>query len=157
MDYGLDFPNFFLLLFSVIYNHELNNVIHKDLLILLPFDMVNYCTYSLCCEHLSPFHRVYRVWQFPISGVRVHSIMMENQPWLVRVGVHDCPLSLCLPSRTKLQCTLQLRDRYTAPYFISTLYVLCAPFYRYLISSMVELMHVVLYIQYTVVWREEDK
>jgi hypothetical protein len=119
VDYGLDFPIFFLL-FPVIYNHELNNVINKDLFIFFPFDMVNYCTYLLCTE-----------WQLPNSGV--HSIKMENQPWLVRVGVHAHPLSLGLPSLTDIAG--ERADTY--PNFISTLYVLCAPFFRYLISTMV--------------------
>jgi hypothetical protein len=33
------------------------------------------------------------------------------------VGVHAHPLSLHLPSRTKLQCTLQLRGQIHSPYF----------------------------------------
>jgi hypothetical protein len=41
------------------------------------------------------------------------------------VGVHAHPLSLYLPSRTKLHCTLQLRGQIDSPYFLSTLYVLC--------------------------------
>jgi len=126
VDYGLDFP-IFSLLFSVIYNYELNNVIHKDLFILLPFDMVNCCTYLLCCEHLSPFHRVHTEWQLPISGV--HSIMMENQPWLLRVGGARPPPFTLFPSCTKLQ----LRGQIHSPYFISTPCELCAPFYRYLL------------------------
>jgi hypothetical protein len=50
-------------------------------------------------------------WQQPLSGA--HSTMMEKlaQPGEVR-GVHAHPLSLYLPSHTKLQCTLQL---YTHP------------------------------------------
>jgi hypothetical protein len=34
--------------------------------------------------------------------------------------VHTRPLSLHLPSRTKLQCTLQLGGQINSPYFIST-------------------------------------
>jgi hypothetical protein len=43
----------------------------------------------------------------------VHSIMMEKSAWLVIVGGGgtSTPLSLWLPSHTKLQCTLQLRGR----------------------------------------------
>ncbi len=60
-------------------------------------------------------HRVYTEQQRPLSGE--HSIMMEILAQLVRVGVHANPLSLYLPTRTKLQCTRQLRggDRYTPP------------------------------------------
>ncbi len=39
-----------------------------------------------------------------------------------RWGVHADPLSLYLPSRTKLQCTLQLRGKINSPYFISPVY-----------------------------------
>ncbi len=45
--------------------------------------------------------------------------MIENQPQLARVGVQAHPLSLYLPSRTKLQCTVQLRGQMHSPYFIS--------------------------------------
>ncbi len=41
-------------------------------------------------------HRVHTEWHRPLSGV--HSTMMEK--W----DVHAHPLSLFLPSRTKLQC-----------------------------------------------------
>jgi hypothetical protein len=44
----------------------------------------------------------------------------KNQPWMVREGVHAHPLTHLLPSRTKLQCTLQLRRQIHSPYFIST-------------------------------------
>ncbi len=44
--------------------------------------------------------------------------------WGWRVRSH--PLSLYLPSRTKVQFTLQQRGQVYPPYFISTLYVLCA-------------------------------
>ncbi len=35
-------------------------------------------------EKLYIYHRAHTEWQWPISGV--HSIVMENQPWLVRLG-----------------------------------------------------------------------
>ncbi len=55
-------------------------------------------------------HRVHTEWQRPLSGV--HSIMMEKLAY---------PLSLYSPSRTKLQCTLQLRGQIHLPLpFIST-------------------------------------
>ncbi len=40
-------------------------------------------------------------------------------------GVHAHPFAPYLPSRRKLQCTLQLRWQIHSLYFISTLYVLC--------------------------------
>ncbi len=46
--------------------------------------------------------------------------MTESHPWLVRLGVHTHHFSLFLPSRTKLQCTLELRGQLHSPYFIST-------------------------------------
>ncbi len=52
----------------------------------------------------------------------------KNQPWLKRVGgggVHAHPLSLYLPSHTKLQCTLQLRGQILSSCFVSTLSALC--------------------------------
>jgi hypothetical protein len=94
----------------------------------------NYCSESasefsfpafLLC-HASIFsgvhHRVHTEWQLPISGV--HPIMMEKSALADEGGVHAHPLSLCLPSCTKLQCTLQLRGQIHSPYFIS-LYVIC--------------------------------
>ncbi len=77
------------------------------------------CWYSLVSGRDSQLYRVHTEWQRPLSGV--HSIMMENQPRLVKVGgggLHTQPLSLYMPSRTKLLCTLQLRGH--SPYFIST-------------------------------------
>ncbi len=67
----------------------------------------------------SATHRVHIDW---LSGI--HSIMKENQPRLVKAKggggvVHAHPLSLYSPSRTKLQCTLQLRGQIHSPYFIS--------------------------------------
>ncbi len=46
----------------------------------------------------------------------------KNQPWLVRVGdVCPCPPPfMLLPSRTRLQCTLQLCGQIHSLYFIST-------------------------------------
>ncbi len=75
-----------------------------------------------------PDHKVHTEWQWPISGV--HSIMMEKPAHAGEgEGVHALPLSLYLPSRTKLQCAFQLRGQIHSPYFISTLYVLCGPDY----------------------------
>ncbi len=46
-------------------------------------------------------------------------------------GMHAHPLSLCSPSRTKLQCTLQLRGQHS-PYFISTpIYCMCSVEHTY--------------------------
>jgi hypothetical protein len=57
----------------------------------LPFPQskhIQICTVTLpppaSPRSFSFFHRVHTEWQWPIS--KVHSIMMENQPWLVRVG-----------------------------------------------------------------------
>ncbi len=44
----------------------------------------------------------------------------KNQPKLVRVGVHAHPLSLNLPSHTKLWLMLQLRGQIHFPCFYST-------------------------------------
>ncbi len=53
----------------------------------------------------------------------------KNQPWLHGEGggVHAHTFSFYLPSRTKLQCTLQLRGQIQSTYFTSTptVYVLC--------------------------------
>ncbi len=62
------------------------------------------------------YHRVHTEWQWPISGV--HPVMMEKSALAGEVHAH--PLSLYLPSCTKLQCTLQLRGQIHSPYFIST-------------------------------------
>ncbi len=55
----------------------------------------------------------------------------KNYPRLVRGGctlhMHAHPLSLYLPSRTKLQCTLQLRGQIHSPYFILCL---CGKIYK---------------------------
>jgi hypothetical protein len=65
-------------------------------------------------------------WQRPLG---VHSIMMGKFAQAGEGG--GCRpmhlLSLYLPSRTKLQCTLQLRGQIHSPNFISTvyLYVFC--------------------------------
>jgi hypothetical protein len=70
-------------------------------------------------------HRVHTEWQRPLSGVL--SNMMEKLSQAGEDGgggVDAHLLSLYLPSRTKLQCTLQLRGqngRYTPP--ISSLWV----------------------------------
>ncbi len=42
-------------------------------------------------------------------------------------ALHALPLSIYLPSFTKLQRTLQLRGQTHSPIFISTLYVICCP------------------------------
>jgi hypothetical protein len=44
----------------------------------------------------------------------------KTSPGWVRWGVHAHPLSLHLQSRTKLQCTLQLRGQVHSTYFIPT-------------------------------------
>ncbi len=68
-----------------------------------------------------PDHRVHIEWQWPLSGV--HTIMMEKsaQFWWWGGGGARPPLSLYLPSRTKLWCILQLRGQMHSPYFCSTL------------------------------------
>ncbi len=64
-------------------------------------------------------HRVHKEWYYPLSGV--HSIMMEKLTQAGEGGgVHAHPLSLYLPSRTKLWCTLHLRGQIHSPYFYST-------------------------------------
>jgi hypothetical protein len=72
-------------------------------------------------------HRVHTEWQRPLTGV--HSIMMEKLAQADEGrGVYGAgpPPSLYLPSRTKLQCTLQLRGQIHSSYFTSTPYILCA-------------------------------
>ncbi len=62
-------------------------------------------------------------WQWPISGV--HCLTMEKSALTGEDGgggVHARPLLLHLPLRTKLQCTLKLREKIHFPYFYSTLY-----------------------------------
>ncbi len=54
-------------------------------------------------------HRLHTEWQWPISGV--HSIMMEKSAL-----AKDC--ERC--TRSKLQCTLQLRGQIPSPYLSST-------------------------------------
>ncbi len=50
----------------------------------------------------------------------------KNEPRLVREGGAGYPLSLYLPSRKKLQCTLRLRGQIHSSYFISSpTYALC--------------------------------
>jgi hypothetical protein len=69
-----------------------------------------------------PHHRVHTEWQRPLSGV--HSIMMEKLSLAgERVGCTPPPLSLYLPSRTKLQCTwyAQAERAVTLPPPISSL------------------------------------
>jgi hypothetical protein len=62
-----------------------------------------------------PDYRVDTEWKWPISGV--HSIMMEKPAHAGEgEGVHALPLSLYLPSRTKLQCALQLRGQTHSPH-----------------------------------------
>jgi hypothetical protein len=79
-------------------------------------------------------HRAHTKWQSLISGV--HSIHHDGKisPGCWGWGLHAHPLSLYLPSRTKLQwseCTFQLRGQIHSfisiprnTYFISTLYVI---------------------------------
>jgi hypothetical protein len=65
--------------------------------------------------------RVQRDWQWPLSGV--HFIMMVNSALPGEDGgggLHALPLSLYLPSRAKLWCTLQLGGGTYTP-LISTL------------------------------------
>ncbi len=62
-------------------------------------------------------HRAHTEWQWPIS--EIHPIMMEKSAWLWwGWGVHAHPLSLYWPSRTKLQCTLQLRGQIHSPFHL---------------------------------------
>ncbi len=77
---------------------------------------------SRCC-----IHRVHRVatatfWRtFHYDG-------KISPGWWGGGGLHAHPLSLFQPSRTKLWCTLQLREqilRYTHPISTLPLYVLC--------------------------------
>ncbi len=63
-------------------------------------------------------HRVHTEKQRPLSGV--HSIMMEKFTQASEGGGARHPPSLYLPSRIKLQCTLQLSGQIHSPYFIST-------------------------------------
>ncbi len=64
-------------------------------------------------------HRVHTEWH-RLFGV--HSIMMEKLALSGDGrGLHVHPISLCLPSRTKLQCMLQLRGQIYSPYFFSIL------------------------------------
>jgi hypothetical protein len=61
--------------------------------------------------------------------------LWKNHPSLVRVGgARPKPLSLYLPSRTKLWCTLQLRKQiqiqYTPQFLLCKLYVLCGEKYQ---------------------------
>jgi hypothetical protein len=91
---------------------------------------------------------VHTEWRMPISGVPVHPIVMENQPWLVRLGGARPP-SFSLTY--KLQLTLQLRWQIHSLYFISTLYlctVLCdrtccskGPKFLFENSNFLELVH----------------
>jgi hypothetical protein len=63
-------------------------------------------------------------WQRPLSGV--HSIMMEKLAQAgVCGGVHAHPLSLYLPSRTKLQFYAVAERADTLPLFHLYPYVLC--------------------------------
>jgi hypothetical protein len=78
-------------------------------------------------------HRVHTEWQRSISGV--HSFMMEK---LAQAGEGGgcTPILLpsILPSRTNLQCMLQLRGQIHSPYFIST--PMCSvPAYKYDLPS----------------------
>jgi hypothetical protein len=63
-------------------------------------------------------HRVHTEWRLHIFGV--HPIMMKKAALAGEGGgCTPTPLSL-LPSRTKLQCTLQLRGQILSLYFFST-------------------------------------
>jgi hypothetical protein len=64
--------------------------------------------------------RVQTDWQWPLS--RLHSIMMVNAAQPGEGGGGALPLSLYLPSRAKLLCTLQLRGLTQSSYFSSTLF-----------------------------------
>ncbi len=64
-----------------------------------------------------PLHRVHTGWQRPLSGVHHHDGKIS--PGWRGSGVQAHPLSLYLPSRTKLQCTLLLRGQIHSPYLIS--------------------------------------
>jgi hypothetical protein len=57
-------------------------------------------------DNSSAKHRVHTEWQW-----RTFHHDGKKQPWLVSVGVLGHTLSLYLPARTKLQCTLQLRGQ----------------------------------------------
>ncbi len=63
-------------------------------------------------------HRVHTEWQWPLSGA--HSIGKFRPAWW-RWGMHAHPLSLYLPSGTKLYCALQLRGQIHSTYFCYTL------------------------------------
>jgi hypothetical protein len=61
----------------------------------------------------------YTDWQRPLSGV--HSVMLEKLAHAGEGGgMHFHPLSVYLPSLTKLWCTLQLRGQIHSPDFYST-------------------------------------
>ncbi len=78
------------------------------------------------CAQLSNEHRVHKEWQLPPSRRTFHRDGKISPAWCGRGGgVHALPLSLCLPSRAKLWCTLQLRGQIRSPYFtrICTLHV----------------------------------
>ncbi len=88
--------------------------------------VLNICLQFL--DHISTLnHRVLTEWQWPISGV--HSIIMEKAALAGEGGGRTpIPFQLYLPSRTKLQCMLQLRGQIHSPYFIymySVLWTTC--------------------------------
>ncbi len=64
--------------------------------------------------------RVRTEWQRPLSGGIFHHVGKIRPGWW-GWGVQAHPLSLFLPSRTQLKCTLQLKGHFQS--FISTLYV----------------------------------
>ncbi len=78
------------------------------------YSIVEYSATIVCYTE----HQVHTEWPLPFSGV--HSIMMEK---IAQSGEGGCvrpPLSLYLPSRTKLWCTLMLRGQVHSSYFYST-------------------------------------
>ena len=87
---------------------------------------------------------VHTEWPLPISGLNPihHDGKISPGWWGWGMHVHPLsPLSLYLPSRSMLQCTLQLRGRIHSPFFISTpnMYTVLLPtatqhFIRYVTS-----------------------
>ncbi len=63
-------------------------------------------------------HRVHRVAMATFWHTFHHDGKISPAKW---GGRHTLPLSLYLPSRAKLWCTLQLRGQMHSPYFSSTL------------------------------------
>jgi hypothetical protein len=74
--------------------------------------------FLICKEFQSQKHRVHTELQWPISDV--HSIVMEKAALAGEGGGARPPPFILSSSRTKLQCTLQLRGQILPLYFIST-------------------------------------